>query len=150
MLDAETRLGASLEREQARVRGQVRSTALQQERTRLMRDLHDGLSGQLVSIQSLCEYPEPGVVAQIAEASRAALVDLRLVIASMDDVGDDLGLMLGGFRERLEPQLRAAGIELHWQVRMMPALPGLNPTTTLHRSARAHRVDDARANRAPG
>lgn len=128
VVDTEARLRETLQRE----REQSRSMVLQQERTRLMRDLHDGLSGQLVSIQSLCEFPEEDTTARIAAASRAALVDLRLVIASMDDVGDDLGLMLGSFRERIEPQIRAARLDMQWQIRALPDLPGLDPTASLH------------------
>ena len=48
---AEDRLKASFAREEER----ARAAALARERTRLMRDLHDGLGGQLVSIVALSE-----------------------------------------------------------------------------------------------
>lgn len=126
--EMETHLRASFAREQA----QAQQVALQQERSRLMRDLHDGISGQLVSIQSLSETGDRAALDRIVLASRTALNDLRLVVASMQDVGDDLGLVLGSFRERIEPQIRAAGMELHWHVRSLPTLPGLHPTAMLH------------------
>jgi hypothetical protein len=53
-----------------------------------MRDLHDGLGGQLVSIVALSERGEGG--APVGDAARAALKDLRLVIDSMEDIGGDL------------------------------------------------------------
>jgi signal transduction histidine kinase len=97
---------------------------------RLMGDLHDGIAGQLVLILSLSELRgDPSD--EISRASRQALVDLRLVVASLEDVGDDLGMMLGLFRERIEPRTRTSGIALDWRMKPLPDLPGLNPTATL-------------------
>ncbi len=90
---AEEKLKASFAREEER----ARAAALARERTRLMRDLHDGLGGQLVSIVALSERGNGG--ADITDAARAALKDLRLVIDSMDDIGGDLMLALGSWRE---------------------------------------------------
>ena len=96
----EERLKASFAREEER----ARAAALANERTRLMRDLHDGLGGQLVSIVALSERGNGS--AGIGDAARAALKDLRLVIDSMDDIGGDLMLALGSWRERAMAQLR--------------------------------------------
>lgn len=86
-----------------------------------MRDLHDGLGGQLVSIVALSERGQEG--ATIAEAARAALKDLRLVIDSMDDIGGDLMLAIGSWRERATAQLRPHDITLGWQVATPQGLP---------------------------
>lgn len=115
--EAEERLTASFAREEER----ARAAALANERTRLMRDLHDGLGGQLVSIVALSERGQEG--ATIAEAARAALKDLRLVIDSMDDIGGDLMLALGSWRERATAQLRPHDITLGWQVATPQGLP---------------------------
>jgi len=104
--EAEDKLKASFAREQER----ERAAALARERTRLMRDLHDGLGGQLVSIVALSERnSESG---NIGEAARAALKDLRLVIDSMDDIGGDLMLALASWRDRAAAQLRPHEIAL--------------------------------------
>jgi signal transduction histidine kinase len=115
--EAEERLKASFAREEER----ARSAALANERTRLMRDLHDGLGGQLVSIVALSERGHEG--ATITEAARAALKDLRLVIDSMDDIGGDLMLALGSWRERAVMQLRPHEIALDWHVATPQGLP---------------------------
>jgi signal transduction histidine kinase len=124
---AAEQLRRAFEREQV----QARRATLEAERMRLMGDLHDGIAGHLVSIISLCEQAGGGVTPEIAQASHRALTDLRLVVDSMEDVGDDLGMMLGAFRERVEPQLRRAGLRLEWHVRDLPDLPGLYPGATL-------------------
>ncbi|GAB1407972.1 ATP-binding protein [Thermomonas brevis] len=124
---ARTKLELAFEREKAHARQET----LISERVRLMRDLHDGIAGQLMSIVALSERDTGSRAAEITRACHLALIDLRLVVDSMEDVGDDLGMMLVAFRDRIEPQLRRAGIRLDWQVRNLPNLPGLSPATTL-------------------
>lgn len=102
----------------------------EQERGRLMRDLHDGLSGHLVSIIALSQdrAAEP---ASIERAARGALDDLRLVINSLDLDDGDLLPALAGLRERLEPQLRRLGIELDWSMEKLPQAHGVTPGSAL-------------------
>jgi len=114
---AEEKLKASFAREEER----ARAAALARERTRLMRDLHDGLGGQLVSIVALSERGNGSP--DIGDAARAALKDLRLVIDSMDDIGGDLMLALGSWRERAMAQLRPHGIALDWRAGTAQGLP---------------------------
>src|SRR5690606_25991785 len=114
------------EKEQLRTADAVR----EEERQRLMRDLHDGLSGNLVSIIALAEQPEPERAA-IEQAAREALDDLRLVINSLD-IGDrDLPLALASFRERLAPRLRRVGVELDWSMEQLPEVSGVTPSSAL-------------------
>jgi signal transduction histidine kinase len=123
---AEKMLKESYEELQARRDAQ----AVSAERVRLMRDLHDGVGGDLASMLALAgETPARGP--EIAKHARAALVDMRLIIGSLEDYGGNLTLALAAWRERAEPQLRAAGITLRWDVDRLPRLPWLGPSHVL-------------------
>jgi len=100
----------------------------EQERQRLTHDLHDGLSGHLVSIIALSERAESK---PIETAAREALNDLRLVIYSLDLGTSDLPLALANFRERLIPQLQRLGVEFDWSMANLPEVSGVMPGNAL-------------------
>ncbi len=128
--EAESRLRAGFERE-AHLQ---RERALVEERSRLMSDLHDGVGGQLVSIVATAERPDASPK-YIAQAARAALNDIRLVIDAMDDVGGELMMVLASWRDRAERQLRAFDIRLEWVIENREGLPtfvGLRPSHALN------------------
>jgi two-component system, NarL family, sensor histidine kinase UhpB len=100
-----------------------------EERQNLTRNLHDGLSGHLVSIIALSEREK---VSNIGSTAREALDDLRLVIHSLDIDDNELPLALAGLRERLERQLRRLGIELRWSMAGLPDISGVTPTHALN------------------
>jgi signal transduction histidine kinase len=100
------------------------------ERQRLTRDLHDGISGHLVSIIAMSERGGSDT-GPIEQAARQALDDLRLVIYSLDLGDHELPLALANFRERLMPQLRRVGVELDWSTANMPEVSGVTPANAL-------------------
>lgn len=99
---------------------------LERERDRLMRDLHDGISGHLVSILAHSEKDAVDDEA-IQSTAREALDDLRLVVQSLDLGEGDLRVALAGFRERLEPRLRRQGCVLDWSMERLPEVAGMSP-----------------------
>lgn len=128
--EAEDALRASFMRDQAH----MQASALAAERSRLMRDLHDGVGGQLVSIVASSERVDADPLA-IGAAARHALRDMRLVIDAMDDVGGDLMLVLATWRERSEAALRGVGMSLRWTADPDAGLPifqGLRPRHVLN------------------
>lgn len=87
--------------------------ASDQERARIMQDMHDGLGSQLVS--SLAMAQSGGLsTTQTYDLLRSCIDDLRLAIDTSTDSGDSLALALGNLRFRMEPRLKAAGITLKW------------------------------------
>lgn len=106
--------------EQSRVKD--RHVVLNQERERMMRDMHDGVGGMLVSaIQAV----ETGCVSReaLARELRGVVDEFRLMIDSLDP--DECGLedLLANFRVRLIRQLQAQDIQLHWQIGDIGAVP---------------------------
>jgi signal transduction histidine kinase len=96
---------ASLEKEQA----------IQVERERFMRDMHDGLGSQLITSLRMAQR---GVLtqAQMQELLSECLDEMHFAIQSLKTTGDDLFVALADYRYRLEPRLQAGGIELQWRV----------------------------------
>lgn len=122
---------AELQRHHARLLELEQQRAVATERQRIMSDMHDGIGGQLISTLSLVEHGEAST-AEVAEALRECIDDLRLVIDSIEPSDEDLLPALGNLRYRLEPRLRRQGITLDWQVQSLPRLPGLTPQQLLN------------------
>ena len=104
---------AELEVSAAALRAQVEETAIQTERARIMRDMHDGMGGQLLSLLIQARDPDTPR-SELEETVENAIADLRLLIDSLDSVGDDLEIALAMFKERLGPRLASAQVTLDW------------------------------------
>jgi len=119
-----------LKRNFERLRESERIKAEGQERQRIMQDMHDGLGSQLMSSLMLVER---GALnnEQVAQILRESIDDMRLAIDALAAEEADLGSALGNLRYRIEPRLRAAGIELAWDARNLPEEIGLHPDAVL-------------------
>lgn len=122
---------AELEENYRRLRDLEQQRVVSSERERLMREMHDGMGGQLVSALAMAEDGETSLP-QIADVIRAALDDMRLVIDSLDPVIDDIPTLLGMIRGRIEPRLRVHGLRFDWRVTDLPPTPGVGPEQFLH------------------
>ena len=91
----------------------ARRETLVSERQRLMRDMHDGIGGQLMSLL-FASRRQSIPQAELTGSLQLVIDELRLIIDSLDTVGETLGTALATFRARIEPKLSAAGIDLHW------------------------------------
>ena len=120
-----------LESAYARLHESERKRLLAEERDRIMRDMHDGVGGQLVSAITLArdESADPAALGRTLEN---ALQDLRLMIDSLDDNSRNLPALLGQFRQRVEPALRAQDIRLSWQVDAIDDLENFGARQALH------------------
>ena len=123
-LDAKSRLIAD----------EMQRSAVLKERQRMMRDIHDGIGGQLLSLMLRVKS---GSLNQVETASgiKQSLTDLRLVVDSADHLGGDLMSALATFRSRAQQQLGAAGIKLDWHFKsdMAEQLRSTSKTLDIYR-----------------
>lgn len=109
-----------------------RESLLSEERERIMRDMHDGIGGQLISVITFLQGYSDDVFVRIREKVQLSLIDLRFVIDSLDPLLNDLPTLLGMMRMRLADQLDAANIELKWAVTELPEIKNMTPYLSLH------------------
>ncbi len=119
-----------LKRNFDRLRESERVKASAQERQRIMQDMHDGLGSQLLSSLMLVER---GALTneQVAQILRESIDDMRLAIDALAAENSDLLAALGNMRYRMEPRLKAAGMELQWDARGLPEEVDIDPDAVL-------------------
>lgn len=115
---------------QKELRTRETQTTLLQERTRIMRDMHDGVGGQLVSLLSSVRSGK-AKPDEVEQDIQRALNDLRLMIDSLDNVGTSLDTALAIFQERARARLAAEGIAFTWQNLLDEAAEGFGPEAVL-------------------
>lgn len=108
----------------------LRTEALNLERERIMRDMHDGLGANLVGLLGLVQSAQVSREALLTEV-QGTIDQLRLTIDAMESFDGDLASLLGQVRFRMQPRLSQAGIVLHWNVADIPE------TVVIDRSALA-------------
>ncbi|MDZ3832329.1 MAG: ATP-binding protein [Sphingopyxis sp.] len=102
-----------------REQGLIRQQAHDAERRRIMQDIHDGLGSQLMSMMLAARLgqAEPH---RVAEGLQAVIDEMRLMIDSMDSVGESLEAALATFRARIQPRVVAAGFTFNWRQAALP------------------------------
>jgi len=125
--DREAELAASYERMSKIEQRQT----LSDERQRLMQDMHDGLGSTLIS--AIRSVEQGGMSdSKVSQILKDCMDDLKLAIDSMEPVEADLLLLLATLRFRLEPRLEGTDVTLLWEVRELPTLDWLDPSSALH------------------
>lgn len=109
------------------------SREIQAERQRIARALHDAVGSQLVNACMLLDSRQPQQN-QVLAVLDNCLMDLRLLVDSMDCDQSALTDRLAVLRHRLQPVLERRGIALHWQVPEWDA-EGLQAGQTTHQIA---------------
>ena len=122
----------TLESQYQELRISEQKRLLAEERERIMRDMHDGIGGQLVSIVAQLQDRSEEVFGNVRDKVQHSLTDLRLVIDSLDPVLSDLPTLLGMMRVRFAEQLSSANMELEWAVTDLPDCEAIGPGECLH------------------
>jgi signal transduction histidine kinase len=121
---------AELATAHARERELVRRQAHDDERRRIMRDMHDGLGSQLMSML-LAARRGASRSEDVAEGLQSVIDEMRLMIDSMDSVGESLASALATFQARVRPRVEAAGFSLEWVTDIHGGLPDYPPRAVL-------------------
>lgn len=118
-----------LTREFALRREAEAARTLAEERQRILRDMHDGVGGELVSLMAQARTG-PIESALLVVKIQRTLDDLRLVVDSLDPACSDLSVALGMLRRRIgEGAAGAPAIE--WRTAHLPDLPCVAPAVVL-------------------
>lgn len=107
-----------------------RLQTLDQERQRIMMDLHDGVGGQLVNAIAYMENSQMRDTT-LTEALENALRDLSFMIDSLES-NDSISTLLGMYRSRVEPLLESKGLRFNWKIGDEPVIPQQGPSNNLN------------------
>jgi hypothetical protein len=101
------------------------------ERSRILRDMHDGVGSHLTSAIRQLESgrAEPD---QVLQTLRDSLDQLKLSIDAMNLPPGDVTALLANLRYRLEPRFSALDMELQWHVDDLAAVPGIDGAAMRH------------------
>lgn len=124
------------EREQAlrqsheREKSILHRQALLEERQRIVRDMHDGIGGQLVGL--ILQVRNRALdTAGVERALEAAVTDLRLIVDALTASQDSLAAALRALEHRVRPHVEAAGLALIVQHHLGDDSAPQGPRTTL-------------------
>lgn len=113
---------------------------VKKEQTRIAAELHDTLGLQILQALTLLEAQPPLPPHLAKELLEHSLLDLRLIVDSMESQNESLALQMAKLRHRLAPTLTHKGLQLHWSI-SDPEL-GVGPSTMcpLPRGKTAHQI----------
>lgn len=102
-----------------------RVQAVSAERSRILRDMHDGVGTYLTSALRQLQSPRhDGVdLGLITQTLRDSLDQLKLSIDALSLTPGDVVGLLASLRFRITPRLKAAGLTLVWDVQELPTWP---------------------------
>jgi signal transduction histidine kinase len=106
------------------------STAIDGERERLMREIHDGIGSSLITALAVAQRDQqsPGTIATL----KRSIADLRIGIDSLEPINGDVVILLANLRHRMDRELRDAGLVFVWKSMVAPPLPWLDAVGALH------------------
>lgn len=113
------------------LRGLERIKAKAEERSRILRDMHDGAGAHLITAMRQIEGGKASN-ADVLQTLRESLDQLRLSVDAMSLPVGDVNALLASLRFRLQPRIEAAGMALQWDVDRLPLWPGSTEESMHH------------------
>ncbi len=106
-----------------------RAQAVQAERSRILRDMHDGVGAHLSSALRQLQSPrsQPVDLGLVVQTLRDSLDQLKLSVDALTLAPGDVVGLLASLRFRIAPRLKAAGLDLIWNVQELPQWPEGQP-----------------------
>ncbi len=119
--DKERALSNSYQQLEVLAREQARSA----ERTRILRDMHDGVGSHIsAAIRQL--QSGKATDGQVLTTLRDSLDHLKLSIDAMHLMPGDVTALLANMRYRLEPRFTSSGMAFEWDVDLLPLIERLD------------------------
>lgn len=109
---------------------QILQAAQQEERRKLVQDLHDSMGLQLSGLLAMVEHGDIQRQPLMREV-RTTIEQMRMLVDGGDDFDGDLAQLLGHVRYRLQTRLQRCGIQLDWQAQLDDRLPLLDAARAL-------------------
>jgi signal transduction histidine kinase len=106
-------------------------TAIEQERSRIAQDIHDGVGSQLVGLIASLD-PKSLQDKRILMGLESCLMDLKMSVDSMNHADTNIFDALGRLRYRMQPSFDRAGIKMLWRVDVAGPLLGIQMTEVSH------------------
>ncbi|MDF7775417.1 ATP-binding protein [Sphingomonas sp. AOB5] len=121
---------AELDRTHETQQQMLRRQVMLEERQRIVRDMHDGIGGQLLGLMM---QVRGGAIAgpQIEAGLQSSIADLRLIVDSMDTAEESLVETLRSLEHRVRPQIEAAGMAFHFFDEAQDGIAPPGPRATL-------------------
>ena len=106
----------------ARLAEAERERVVAAERSRILRDMHDGVGAHLTTAMRQLEGGRSSAD-EVLQTLRESLDQLKLSIDAMTLPPGDVNALLASLRYRMQPRIEASGLRLHWDVDPLPHWP---------------------------
>ncbi len=115
----------------AQVTAMERDKATAEERTRVLRDMHDGAGAHLITAIRQVERGDASRI-ELLQTLQESLDQLRLSVDAIHLPQGDINALLASLRFRLERRIKAAGLDLKWRADELPVLANFHATQMRH------------------
>lgn len=121
---------AELKVSHAREQDVLKRSVLLEERQRIVRDMHDGIGGQLLGLSMQVRAQRLDQTA-LSQALDTSIADLRLIVDSLDSAEDTLADALLAFEHRARAQADSVKCAYTTSILIDPDAAGIGPRATL-------------------